>query len=623
MMTSSILKGPQSFWALSAPSFLAGLLALSLPAQAEGMRQLLWGDTHVHTSYSVDAYLFGNRTVDPDTAYRFARGLPVINPGNGARVQLDRPLDFMVVSDHAEALNVIQRLEQDDATLPTTKFAERYGDAIRDGQGIDAYRALTRSIREETQEDIFTELQSEPVLAPAWKDVIEAADRHNAPGVFTALIGWEWTAAPGAANLHRVVMTDSGASQALDFLPFSALDSQKPEDLWAFLERTSDRLDIRFVAIPHNSNLSQGMMFSREDSTGNPLSADYAQTRMRWEPVVEVTQFKGDSETHPLLSPTDEFADFETYTFLISGGGKDAGTEVPEGNYIRPALRRGLEVQSRIGDNPYQFGLIGSTDTHIGLSSVDENDFQGKLAFQATPQARWERKQTHGDTRPTGWDMGAQGRAAVWAEENTREAIIDAFQRREVYATTGPRILLRVYAGPALSAEMLTQADWPAAAARHGVPMGGEMTESADPPLFLIQAARDSHSGALDRIQVVKGWVDDAGQTHERIFDVAASDGRQPDGQGSALPPVPSTVEHETATYTDEYGSDELTAAWRDPAFNPAERAFYYVRVLEVPTPRAPLYDQVALQKKLPGSVTLELQERAYSSPIWYTPLTP
>ena len=623
MMTSCISKVSQSFWSPAVLSFLVGLLAISLPAQAEDERQLLWGDTHVHTSYSVDAYLFGNRTVDPDTAYRFAKGLPVINPGNGARVKLAEPLDFMVVSDHAEALNVLQRLEQDDATLLATKFAKQYSDTVRDGEGIAAYRDLTRSIREEEPQDIFTELQSEAVLAPAWKDTIEAADRHNEPGIFTALIGWEWTASPGAANLHRVVMTDTDARKAIDFLPFSALDSQKPEDLWAFLERTSDRLDIRFVAIPHNSNLSQGRMFSLEDSAGNPLSADYAQTRMRWEPVVEVTQVKGDSETHPTLSPTDEFADFETYKFLISGGGKDTGTEAPEGNYIRSALRRGMEVEAQTGTNPYQFGLIGSTDTHIGLSSVDENDFQGKLAFQSTPQERWERKQTHGNTRPTGWDMGAQGRAAVWAEENTREAIIDAFQRREVYATTGPRILLRVYAGPALSADMLTQADWPTAAAQHGVPMGGEMTESPETPLLLIQAARDPRSGALDRIQVVKGWVDNNGMTHERVFDVAASNGRQPDEEGNTLPPVPSTVNHETATYTDEYGADELTAAWRDPTFDPAQRAFYYVRVLEVPTPRAPLYDQVALQKKLPESVTLELQERAYSSPIWYTPLEP
>jgi Protein of unknown function (DUF3604) len=618
---SKILTTPTRIFAAAVALALA-LTGLSITSRAHAQEmQLYWGDTHVHTNYSFDAYLFGNKTADPDTAYRFARGAPVLHPATRVRIQLDRPLDFLTVADHAEALGVIRRLDARDKRILETRFAKENKAAFASNNGLEIFRRLAQGLSKGENHDLYSELQTPEILAPAWNDVITAADRNNRPGEFTALIGWEWSSAPGNANLHRVVVSDANASTASSFLPFSAIDSQDPEALWRFLSDTASEFGVNFVSIPHNSNLSRGLAFAIEDVNGQPITADYARRRMMWERVVEVTQTKGDSETHPVLSPTDEFANFEFYPFLVSGGQYRDGEEISGGSYARSALKRGLAIQGETGENPFQFGMIGSTDVHTGLSTTDEREFAGKLPMMATPEARLDRKKNLGDDRVNTWDMGAQGLAAVWAEENTRQSIINAFRRREVYATTGSRIMLRVFAGASLSPRIIKSRNWVKKARSKGVPMGGELFggDTEKSPTFLIQAVKDPRSASLDRVQVIKGWLDSSGKMHEQVFNVALSGDRIIADDGSA-PALLDTVNRENASYDAASGNTEFLVAWTDPVFRADEPAFYYVRVLEAPTPRHSLYDQVALQETIPGNVTLTLQERAYSSPIWYTP---
>jgi hypothetical protein len=519
---------------------------------------LLWGDTHVHTSDSGDAHLMGNRSTDPNTAYRWAKGLPVVDPYTRARIQLQKPLDFLVVADHAESLK----------------------------QG-------------------------------AWSDTIEAAERHYAPCAFTTFIGWEWTSERAGRNLHRVVFMNEGAAQAHQLVPFSALDGPGPEDLWSWLEETSSRVETDFLAIPHASNLSGGMMYPEVDSEGLPISAAYAQTRMRWEPVAEVTQIKGDAETHPSLSPDDEFADFETFSRKSEQGEAQAG--ISEGAYARTALLRGLQIGQSAGANPFQFGMLGSTGTHTGLASADEDYFWG-----AMPSSRSETE----SERPVGAvgldsrDLSAQGLTAVWAEENTRTSIFEAFKRKEVYATTGPRMRVRFFGGWDFDAKQARKANMVTMGYTFGRPMGSDLTKRPEDkaPSFLMYAVKDPEGANLDRIQLVKGWVDEEGKTHEEVYDVAWSGGRErgPDGK---LPPVKNTVDLATASYEDTEGAPALYGFWSDPQFNPAQPALYYLRVLQVPTPRHTLYDAVA--RKMDPDETGHpptIQERAYTSPIWYTP---
>lgn len=584
-------------------------------------KQLLWGDTHVHTNLSFDSYLFGNTTADPETAYRFAKGLPVLHPMTRVRVQLDRPLDFLAVADHAEALGVVKRIDARDQRILETEFFKQNEASFAAGAGSTIFRYIARALGQGAHTEQFAELQTPEILAPAWEEVITAADQHYQPGEFTTLISWEWSAAPSGSNLHRVVISDADAEAASRFLPFSAVDSQDPEKLWEFLSETAAATNVNFVSIPHNPNLSRGLAFSIEDVNGKPLTADYARRRMMWERVVEVTQTKGDSETHPILSPTDEFANFEFYPFFVAGGVQGADDAVSEGSYARSALKRGLSIQEETGENPFQFGMIGSSDVHTGLATTDESAFAGKLPRYATPEARLDRNREFGRTRVNTWDMGAQGLAAVWSEENSREAIIEAFRRREVYATTGPRITLRVFAGPSLKPGMIRKKNWVRKATARGVPMGGELTghDGAKAPTFLIQAAKDPRGAKLDRVQVVKGWQDAGGETHEAIFNVALSD-RRVVGEDGAAPLLPDTVDRETGRVDDAYGEDEFLLAWTDPAFNAEEHAFYYVRVIETPTPRHSLYDEIALQTRLPDYIDRTIQERAYSSPIWYSP---
>ncbi len=611
----------------------AGILSALMFTQTWATeKQILWGDTHLHTNRSFDAFTNRNFSVGPDEAYRFARGLPVVHPGHKARVQLETPLDFLVVSDHAEFLGNIRHLYNVGIPTDGMDFFQKLRvwyvqylirDAIKKGEGRAFFvRQLPEPF--DTPQEAISEwdlagsvFPRVPILEDqAWSDIADAAEANNIPGQFSAILGWEYSLIPGGANLHRVVMTDLDGKSAKVFQPFGSDDSLYPEDLWAWLERTSQETGGNFIAIPHNSNISKGAMFDTITMRNEPIGPEYAEIRRRWEPIVEVTQYKGDSETHPVLSPDDSFADFEDYPFYIQRDWTEYKPQV--GDFMRSALIRGMQIEREIGVNPYQFGVIGSTDAHTGLAAAEENNFHGKFATDSIPLSKLDSWSDNANSS-FGWAMGAQGLAAVWAEENTRESIMQAMKRRETYATTGPRIGLRFYGGYGLDATALEASSFPYESSG-AVPMGGELDQKeGGAPVFLVHAMADPKSGTLDRIQIVKGWVDAAGEANEKVFDVAwASTGRmQADG---SLAPVSNTVNLETGTWSNEAGAPTLTAEWRDPEFDPSMMAFYYVRVLEVPTPRHSLLDKLALGGEVDTRRPDTIQERAYSSPIWYRP---
>lgn len=620
---------------------------------------LLWGDTHVHSKLSFDSFLNGNLTAGPDTAYRWAKGEPVVHPYTKARVQIQRPLDFMVVADHAEFMGVIEYAYRSDEHYEAMGLwgglkrwlltrALRYKVARGEGHEIESDNQPKPPVNPEG--DPITDPNNEPPSGffgntekmefNAWKEVVEAAEAHNDPGRFSAIIGWEWSSTPSGNNLHRVVMTPDGADKALQYLPFGSDQSQYPEDLWNWLEDTAKQTQSSFVAIPHNPNISNGFMFPDRRIDGREMDAKYINQRRRWEPVAEITQFKGDSETHPDLSPNDSFADFERYNFIIQQGADDSSYQAKAGSFARSALKRGLQLEEKYGSNPFKFGFIGSSDTHTGLSSTEENNFHGKMVRDSIPE---NKPDTRIDGRVSGWSMSAQGLAAVWAKDNSRASIIDAFKRREVYASTGTRIRLRFFAGRDLSALNSLSAENLDAAYRLGVPMGGDLlwadsasrnsdavndeavSEGAEhgvespSPDFLIHAVRDEQSAGLDRVQIVKGWLDKEGNSHEKIFNVAWYGERTLSADGQ-LPPLSARVDSKTGRIEKVWGSDEFFIQWKDPDFNPEQKAFYYVRVLEAPTMRHSQFDALALGLAKANEAPALIQERAYSSPIWLTP---
>lgn len=617
-------------------------LSDSVVETPQSTTKLLWGDTHLHTSYSFDAFLNQNQSADPDTAYRWAKGLPVIHPYNRARIQINTPLDFLVVSDHAELMGVIRAIDNETDENESIDFIN----AIK--RRINAYFLLD-AIKNETGREVFTEILPkapedpnvvDPVTDPAnvlalgafgdtlkteetaWHQIVDAAERHNSPGKFTSLVGWEWSSIPTGANLHRVVVSPDGADKAKQYLPFGSDQSQYPEDLWDWLEQTSQDTGSRFIAIPHNSNISKGYMFAETTLKGMPITAEYARRRIAWEPIAEITQIKGDSETHPEFSPNDEFADFETYQHYIQQTWQEY--QPTKADYVRPALLTGLSIEQKIGVNPYKFGLIGSTDSHTAMASAEETNFWGKMAKDSTPETKQSTPVGDREDAANGWDMAAQGLAAVWAKENTREAIFAAFKRKETYATTGPRIAIRVFAGWSFLEDDALARDISQPGYAKGVPMGGDLSNPANSDAaiqLLIRATKDPLAGNLDRLQVVKGWVSADGQTHEKVFNVAWSEPeqRQLDASGK-LPSVGSTVNESIPSYDNSIGSPEFSTLWVDPEFDADLRAFYYVRVLQIPTPRHSLYDAVALQLEAAQDKPNTIQERAYTSPIWYTP---
>tara|TARA_R110000823_G_scaffold295738_3_gene415566 strand:- start:14226 stop:16130 length:1905 start_codon:yes stop_codon:yes gene_type:complete len=610
------------------------LLCINTVSVAAGERQLLWGDTHLHTTYSSDAYANNNLTAGPDTAFRYAKGLPVVHPYHGARLRIGTPLDFLVVSDHAEFLGQIRSIHRNGADTSDTgvwgSIKARFAAfilqrAIDRGEGRELFisvlpdPALTPEQDAEASSvensDIGLLPMPKQVEIDTWRTITDIAESHNIPGEFTALIGWEWSAIPAGANLHRVIITDSDAATAQQYDPFGLDDSPYPEDLWAWLDDTSAKTGAGFIAIPHNSNISKGYMFSDTSLRGEPFSPEYAATRARWEPVAEITQIKGDSETHPQFSPEDEFADFESYPYYIQRTWTEYQPQT--GDFVRQALKRGLALERRLGHNPYKLGVIGSTDSHTSLPSAEEDNFHGKLATDSIPankQSRWNPD----EPGASGWAMSASGLAAVWAESNTRADILAALKRREVYATTGPRIGVQFFGGAGFTPADLENADLHAWAASRGVPMGGELSQNS-PPSFMVVAAKDPVGANLDRIQIVKGWLTTEGKTREKVFNVAWAGERSLDAQGR-LPAVGNTVDLRTGAVSNSIGAAELSAVWTDPEFSPGEPAFYYVRVLQIPTARHSLLDAIALGMEHAEGHPDTLQERAYTSAIWYRP---
>ena len=599
--------------------------------------QVYFGDTHLHTTYSFDAFLNQNFTADPDTSYRWAKGEPVIHPFNRTRVQIGTPLDFLVVSDHAEMLGVMRAIRGETiqwedvglyASFKRWLAVRQLNEALDEGAGRAFFtRFLPKSAAVKGGDpvaDINNNIGGIAIFgdtsntsSDAWEDIIGAAERHNEPGVFTSLLGWEWSSLPTGANLHRIVVTPDGGDKASQYIPFGSDQSQYPEDLWQWLADTGERTNSRFISIPHNSNISKGYMFAETTVKGQPITADYARTRMQWEPITEVTQIKGDSETHAKFSPDDEFADFETYDYYIQT--TENNTQISSGDYVRPALKRGLAIEQKIGVNPYKFGFIGSTDAHSGLASPEENNFQGKMAADSTPETK--APALGNPTGASGWDMSASGLAAVWASENSREAIYAAFKRKETYATSGPRLRVQFFAGWDFPAGAEASDDFAAIGYQHGVPMGGDLagTDSGAAPQFLVRAVKDPVDANLDRVQMVKGWVDAAGEQHEMVYNIDWSGDRQLDADGK-LPAVGNTVDLKSARYTNTIGQAEFAVKWTDPDFDPAQSAFYYARVLQIPTPRNGLYDSLALGLDNPPRGAKAIQERAYTSPVWYTP---
>ena len=583
--------------------------------------QLLWGDLHLHTNLSTDAFATNNKGVSPDMAYRFAKGIPIVHPNLDERVQIQRPLDFLAITDHATNLGIdVMALEGHPLLAASERGRNLIAGlrAMRDDPrgGFMRYRPEDGD-RDALQREVF----SPEMRAAGWRMEVDAATRHNDPGKFTTFYAWEWTSLipsqQGIKNLHRNVISNADSTDAAtQFVPFSNQDSLDPEALFAFLDDTSTRTGIDFVAIPHNSNISGGLMFAGTDSQGRPIDAIYARERMRWELLMEITQMKGTSETHPVLSPNDEFANYEIRNKLLTG----QVMEPTPADYARGGLLKGMAIAQEIGENPFKFGFVGASDGHIGMSAVEEDNFYGKIGSDSKLSQRAV-SQEQGLVFPA-WDMSASGLTGVWAEENTRESIFAAFKRKEVYGTTGPRISLRVFGGFNFVRRDARANDIAAVGYRKGVPMGSDLTAAprGRAPSFLIHAAMDPVGANLDRVQVIKGWIDAEGNTQEKVYDVAWSGDREMDADGK-LPPVGNTVDLSTAKYTNTIGAPQFATVWEDPDFDPALSAFYYVRVIEIPTPRHTLYDALALQ--IPPEQTghaATLQERAYSSPIWYTP---
>jgi len=586
--------------------------------------RVFWGDTHVHTSNSVDAFGFGNR-LDPEAALRFGRGEEVTST-TGTKAKLDRPLDFMVIADHAEGLGATKALYEAPRLLLTDPTMRRWYDMMHEGPE-GSQRAMAEILdargRNALPEAMLNQADTAERTKSVWNDHIDTVERYNEPGKFTAFFGFEYTLMQGGNNLHRNVVFRDGPDKVRTIAPIDPTYKETPDEIWAFMEGYEKATGGKVLAIPHNSNLSNGLMFELTEPGGGPMSAAYAMRRARLEPLVEITQIKGDSEAHPFLSPNDEFAGFGTAGWELNNllGNQPKVPGMYAGEYVREALKRGLLIEQRTGVNPYKFGVIGSTDTHTSLSTADDTQFFGKHSGNEPNPKRLLQPQNLGTNRDRfGWQYLASGYAGIWATANTRAALFDAMMRKEVYATTGPRMTVRVFGGWDFTAADM-QGDWVKAGYARGVPMGGSLAPSAKgAPSFMISALKDPVGANLDRVQVVKGWVDKAGTAHEQVFDVVWSDMDKRKAVGGKVPSVGDTVNTDKATYTNSIGAPALTTVWSDPQFDPKVRAFYYVRVLEIPTPSWVNFDKVRFKLTLPPDIPLKQQERAYTSAIWYTP---
>jgi hypothetical protein len=587
-------------------------------------QQVYWGDTHLHTSNSIDAFGFGVR-LGPEEALRFARGEEVTST-MGIKAKLARPLDFLVIADHSDGLGATRRLYEAPRFLIRDPELRRWHDMLNEGP--EGSQRMTAELIDRAARGTLPAQFNDPEAAregnaKIWDENTTVVERYNDPGTFTAFMGFEYTLMPKGNNLHRVVMFRDGKDRVDQVIPFGSTQvDARVDQLWDYMDAYEKKTGGRVLAIPHNSNLSNGLMFELTGPDGGPMTADYARRRAKREPVVEATQIKGDSESHPFLSPNDEFASFGDKGWELG----NLPLTLPKenamfgGEYLREVLKNGLAIEARTGVNPYKFGMIGSTDSHTSLATGDEDNFFGKHTGNEPNARRAMQPQNIGTaTGRFGWHYLAGGYAAVWARANTREAIFDAMERREVYATTGPRMVVRLFGGWDFTDKDFA-GDWVKAGYDRGVPMGGELANAKGSPRFLISALKDPIGANLDRIQIVKGWINDDGTTQERVFDVVWSAPETRKIRAGRLTPVGDTVNVATASYENSIGAAELRTVWTDPDFKPGQRAYYYLRVLEIPTPRWVAYDALRFKFKLPDDVEAKAQERAYSSPIWYSP---
>ncbi|WP_298534875.1 DUF3604 domain-containing protein [uncultured Algibacter sp.] len=582
----------------------------------------LFGDTHLHTSYSVDAGMMGN-TLGPEAAFRLAKG-EIVTASAGRRVRLKRPLDWLVIADHAEALGFTPMSRKSDPSVVEDEFGKQIYDLIQKGTPealVEAYDLwYSASYAGTNPYDTNVEFPIKP-----WEEILDACEAANDPGKFTALIGYEWSSAPEGNNLHRVVVYRDDKTVANTRIPLSSYFDSNPEALWDWMEALEAETGGRVLAIPHNGNLSNGLMFSGKlYNSEEPISPEYAKRRQRFEPLYEVTQMKGTSEAHPSISPEDEFSNFEIWD-KASFGSEAKTKEMLPNEYAREAFKRGLVYEQDLKVNPFKFGLIGSTDSHTSLATTEENNYFGKISplEPSTDPLRFEEVVAGRPGDPSihifAWEMAASGLAAVWAKENTREAIFDAMERKEVYATTGSRMRVRVFASYDFKPEDLKRDDFIDYAYTNGIPMGGDISKTNNKtPKFLIKTRKDPDGANLDRVQIIKGWVDKTGKTYERIYDVAVSDDRSINADGRCTTSVGNTVDVANASYTNTIGDIVLESYWEDPEFDASQNAFYYVRVLEIPTPRWTTYDAKVFGVDIPEDAETSIQDRAYTSPIWY-----
>ena len=579
--------------------------------------RVLFGETHLHTAVSVDAGTMC--TVGQEDAYRFARG-EQITTTHGLKARLSRPLDFMVLTDHAEMYGLMPALKKGDPELLRQERGKKWYDALKSGNRDIVFQTAMEIVASLSENQ--RPLQADKIVKNAWQHYTALADKYNEPGRFTALIGYEYTTR-GGYNLHRNVVFRGDSSVANQTIPFSQYDSQNPEDLWRALAEFEQKTGSEVLAIPHNGNLSNGRMFSVETNNGRPYTRELAELRARLEPIVEVTQIKGDGETHPMLSPNDEFADYETWDKSNLNGTEAKTPGMIQYEYVREALKNGLLLEEKLGVNPFKFGMAGGTDSHTAMTTAEEENFFGKHSGVEPEEHRWKHvviEAPNPDFTIMGWQQAAAGITAVWAQENTRAAIFDAMKRKETYATTGPRITVRFFGGWDFSKDD-AESRLPASVGyAKGVPMGGDLPKSrGKSPKFLVAAMKDPYSGNLDRIQIVKGWLDANGKKHEKVYNVAWSGNRKINADGK-LPPVGNTVNVAQASWKNNIGSPELITVWEDPDFDSSERAFYYSRVIEIPTPRWTAYEAKRFGIRMPDEVPMTTQERAYTSPIWFTP---
>jgi hypothetical protein len=592
---------------------------------------LLWGDSHLHTGLSFDAGTAGCMLL-PEEAYRFAKGEEVVS-SYGIPIRLSRPLDWLAVTDHTDNMGFVMDMIAGKPNIMANDqgkdWHDRLKEADKEGKAKIAYEIIKALMVTKTfPEDIYYDANSQGYKS-TWESIVGAAEKHNDPGNFTAIIGYEWTSMAMGNNMHRNVLYRDGGETAKKVLPYTTLapvGSSDPMDLWKWMAEYEEQTGGNVLALAHNGNMSNGIMFPVDAQyTGRALDELYVTERAKWEPMYEITQIKGDGEAHPFLSPTDEFADYETWDFgnIVPGNMVDAKEDqMLAREYAREALKNGLALEAKHGTNPYKMGFMGATDSHTGLATAQEDNFFGKHSgYEPDPNRMEHMFMQSTRSKMYSWGQVAAGLGAVWAMDNTREAIFDAMERKEVYGTTGSRIRVRFFGGWEYTDTDLMSREPAFAGYQKGVPMGGDLPAmKGEAPTFMVYALRDAIGGNLDRIQIIKGWLDENGETHERIYDVAVSDGRKIESDGRCKTPVGNTVDAATASFSNTIGASELAAVWTDPDFNAEHKAFYYARVIEIPTPRWTTIDAFRFGIPIPEGAPVWTQERAYTSPIWFTP---